>query len=68
MNPKKFPYIKDELLIESVRNQMVETAMKKGLSHPSTLKLSQQLDGLLNGYDRKSQKKTTNLYRNYYKF
>lgn len=54
VNNKQFPFIKDEMKIENVRKQMVKTAMQKGLSHPSTIKLSQQLDGLLNGYNKKS--------------
>jgi stage 0 sporulation regulatory protein len=34
--------------IETVRNEMVSIGMSKGLSHPETIELSQQLDTLLN--------------------
>ncbi|WP_035178864.1 aspartyl-phosphate phosphatase Spo0E family protein [Alkalihalobacterium bogoriense] len=40
--------------IEFIRAQMIETGMRKGLLHPSTIKLSQHLDTLLNNYSKKS--------------
>lgn len=56
MEQKKSPFYRDYRKIEAVRNQMVQMAMQKGLTHPSTIRLSQKLDGLLNGYSRKSMK------------
>lgn len=66
MNNRQFPFIKDEMKIENVRKQMVKTAMQKGLSHPSTIRLSQQLDGLLNGYNKKSTKSYIQIKRKYF--
>jgi stage 0 sporulation regulatory protein len=39
-----------EKSIEAVRNEMVSAGMTKGLLHPETIELSQQLDTLLNRY------------------
>jgi stage 0 sporulation regulatory protein len=39
-----------EKSIETVRNEMVSVGMTKGLLHPETIELSQQLDKLINRY------------------
>ncbi|PMC34573.1 hypothetical protein CJ195_22440 [Bacillus sp. UMB0899] len=36
--------------IEYLRNQMIETGLKHGLSSPATIKISQELDALLMSY------------------
>lgn len=34
--------------IEKIREQMISSGMSKGLDHPDTIKLSQELDELIN--------------------
>ncbi|MED4402477.1 aspartyl-phosphate phosphatase Spo0E family protein [Metabacillus fastidiosus] len=38
--------------IQSLRSRMITTGMQKGLNHPDSIKYSQQLDVLLNKYQR----------------
>lgn len=50
--------------IERVRNEMVRVGMREGLSHPSTVKLSQELDELLNQLERQKREENNNNVRN----
>ncbi|WP_096200255.1 aspartyl-phosphate phosphatase Spo0E family protein [Bacillus sp. FJAT-45350] len=52
MTNQKVVIIKLENTIHSLRNRMISTGMKKGLTHPETIKYSRQLDEYLNKYDR----------------
>lgn len=36
--------------VELIRNAMIKSGIKNGLNHPTTIKLSQKLDKLLNVY------------------
>ncbi|MGG0855286.1 Spo0E family sporulation regulatory protein-aspartic acid phosphatase [Metabacillus fastidiosus] len=38
--------------IQSLRSRMIATGIQKGLNHPDSIKYSQQLDVLLNKYQR----------------
>ena len=40
--------------IEIIRNMLVEFGLDNGLGHPKTIKLSQELDGLIAEYLRNS--------------
>lgn len=42
--------------IDVLRNYMIDTAELNGLSHPNTIKCSQELDILLNQYQKLNQK------------
>ncbi|MEC2073314.1 aspartyl-phosphate phosphatase Spo0E family protein [Alkalihalophilus marmarensis] len=44
--------IKLEGRIEKLRCEMIKSGLKNGLNHPDTIKYSQQLDMLLNRYNR----------------
>ncbi|WP_353057307.1 aspartyl-phosphate phosphatase Spo0E family protein [Cytobacillus oceanisediminis] len=39
-------------MINFKRNRMIRSGIKKGLNHPDTIRLSQQLDKLLNEYQK----------------
>ncbi|ATP42398.1 hypothetical protein CSE16_07740 [Solibacillus sp. R5-41] len=39
--------------IEKLRSQLINVGMEKGLTHPNTIKISQDLDKLLNEYGTK---------------
>jgi len=41
-----------EIKINFKRNRMIRSGIKKGLNHPDTIRLSQQLDKLLNEYQK----------------
>lgn len=43
--------------IESLRKKMIDLGIEKGVDHPEVLKLSKQLDQLLNLYQRNKEKK-----------
>ena len=42
--------------IEVLRSHMIDTGQLKGLTHPDTIKLSQELDVLLNEYLKKTNR------------
>lgn len=42
--------------IEAKRNQMIATGMQYGLGHAITLQISQELDELLNSYNKMNKK------------
>jgi hypothetical protein len=39
-----------EIEIEKLRHKLIMSGIENGLSHPTTIELSQQLDDLLNEY------------------
>ncbi|MEG0439164.1 aspartyl-phosphate phosphatase Spo0E family protein [Solibacillus cecembensis] len=39
--------------IEKLRSRLIYVGMEKGLTHPNTIKVSQDLDKLLNEYSTK---------------
>ncbi|WP_237562859.1 aspartyl-phosphate phosphatase Spo0E family protein [Bacillus dakarensis] len=41
-------YTEIENKIKLIRNKMIDSGIKKGFSHPDTVKLSQELDRLMN--------------------
>lgn len=49
---KKFKTTSLDLKIETLREHMVHLAQKKGLSHPDTIKCSQELDHILNEHNK----------------
>ncbi len=51
--------IEFENKINSLRISMISTAKLKGLSHLDTIKCSQELDFILNQYDKMKQLKRT---------
>ncbi|WP_432354780.1 Spo0E family sporulation regulatory protein-aspartic acid phosphatase [Sporosarcina sp. A2] len=60
-----------ESKIESIRIELLKTAEERGLSSTETIKLSVELDHLLNiySYDEKGSNSKTNCYlRNDFKF
>lgn len=42
--------IKTQNSVETLRTAMIKSGTKNGLNHPTTIKLSQRLDKLLNEY------------------
>lgn len=42
--------------IEQLRNEMIDTGMELGLCHPSTVALSQELDELLNQFEKQKMR------------
>lgn len=53
---------RNELLaaIDEKRGEMVETGMKEGLLNPNTIRLSQELDGLLNDLHKMDKERKNN--------
>ncbi|HWL23294.1 MAG TPA: aspartyl-phosphate phosphatase Spo0E family protein [Ureibacillus sp.] len=47
-----FPPEELQLKIEVLRSDMIATAQLKGLTHPDTIKLSKELDDLLNEHQK----------------
>lgn len=45
--------IKIKNKIQKLRTQLINVGMKKGLTHPNTIQVSQDLDKLLNKYGTK---------------
>ncbi|WP_077211784.1 aspartyl-phosphate phosphatase Spo0E family protein [Bacillus dakarensis] len=41
--------------IKDLRNQMIDSGLTKGLSHPETIKYSQKLDQLINIHQKFNQ-------------
>ncbi|CAM5198837.1 hypothetical protein UACE39S_02903 [Ureibacillus acetophenoni] len=52
MNTIMLPHDEVQLKIEEIRYQMIHTGQLKGLAHPDTIKLSQELDLLMNEYQK----------------
>ena len=46
--PKNPTHTEVENKIKLIRKEMIDTGFKKGFSHPDTVKLSQELDRLMN--------------------
>lgn len=45
-----------EVRIEALRGEMVHVGMSRGLTDPETVRISQELDGLLNELSRQNRK------------
>lgn len=52
MNTKTLPHEEVQFKIEEIRNQMIDAGLLKGLTHPDTIKISQELDLLMNEYQK----------------
>ncbi|MGE7664679.1 Spo0E family sporulation regulatory protein-aspartic acid phosphatase [Ureibacillus composti] len=52
MKTNGFPLEELQFKIEDLRSHMIATGQLKGLTHPDTIKLSQELDVLLNEYQK----------------